>query len=91
MSLRFRDTQMRAIHIVGESIVKEVAVKYDLTPEDLRSRSRTSHLIEPRFESYARLYDETSMSLPEIARFMNRDDHTSIRHGIREFRKWWGK
>ena len=72
----------------AEIILIEVARKHGLTIADLRSRSRVAHLIEPRFEAYARLQDEMQWSLPRIAKFMNRDNHTSIMHGIREFKKW---
>jgi chromosomal replication initiation ATPase DnaA len=65
-------------------IVQEVADKYRLTVTALKSPARYRVLAWPRQEAMARMYSETSASLPRIGRFFDRD-HTTVLHGIRAY------
>lgn len=59
------------------NILCQVALAHSLMPEDLTSHRRTKHLIKARFEFCYRAVTETTASLPQIGRVLNRD-HTSI-------------
>lgn len=65
-------------------IIADVARKHGVTVKDLKGPYREKELIKPRFEAYARLRRETSMSLPQIARAMNRACHNVVLRGIRK-------
>lgn len=66
-------------------IVDDVAAANGLTVADLKGKSRERHIAWPRQWAYA-LCRRQGRSLPQIARFFNRD-HTTIMHGIRQVEK----
>ena len=70
----------------SRAIIKEVALKHDLMFSDILSKSRKRQIAWPRHEAFERLYRETKMSLPAIARIWDMD-HTSILYGIWAHRK----
>lgn len=71
--------------VVGraKSILQEVALKHDLTLLQLKAHRRHRRIIHARQEAMYRLYDETCMSLPRIAKFVGGFDHTTVLHGCR--------
>ena len=70
-----------------EAIIVEVAEKYDITPEDIISRSRYRRHAWPRQECYYRLSTELSMSATNIALAIGGRDHSTILHGIKKHKK----
>jgi len=67
------------------AIIKElVAMRYDLTVEDLTGQSRLARIARPRQLAYAALRRATNMSLPAIGRTFEGRDHTTVWHGIRQ-------
>jgi chromosomal replication initiation ATPase DnaA len=68
----------------GRKIIDEVCKARRISENDLLSRRRTDEYVRVRHEICYRLKRETSLSLPQIGRMLNRD-HTSVIHGIR---KW---
>ena len=71
---------------VARGIVTEVAEKHGLTVEQLVGDCRMAAFIKARHELYWRLHTKTEWSLARIGRFVDRD-HTSVRHGVIQYRK----
>jgi len=67
-------------------IIKDVANKHDLMVKDILSKDRHRRIAWPKHEVFERLYRETKMSLPAIARIFDMD-HTSVLYGIWAHRK----
>lgn len=73
-------------------ILERVAVAHGVTVEALRSASKVKALSQARQAAYAALYalrsEEPSrgarFSLPEVARLLNRSNHTSVIYGLRK-------
>lgn len=67
-----------------KSIIMRVAIKHDLTAEDIVGRSRLRPIVKARHEAMREVYNlRWAMSLPNIGRCFNRD-HTSILHAIQK-------
>ena len=60
----------------SRAIIKQVAHKHGLMMHEILSKNRKRHIAWPRHEAFDRLYRETNMSLPAIARIWDMD-HTS--------------
>ena len=67
-------------------IIREVAQKHDLMIWQILSKKKNRHVAWAKHEAFDRLYRETNMSLPAIARIWDMD-HTSILYGIWAHRK----
>lgn len=67
-------------------ITREVCRKHGVTMGDLISPRRSYYIVSARHELFWRLYEETSMSLPQIGRRFNRD-HTSVMHGVKSHQR----
>ena len=76
----FNDTPARII-------LREVAEQYGITVQDLLSQSRERKYSWPRGVAYLRIYCETPMSYPQVARLMKRKDHTTIIYGVKATRQ----
>lgn len=63
------------------SIVSETAAKHGVTVLQILSNSRQAKIVAARFETYARIYTETTMSPSDIGRKMNRD-HSTVLYGL---------
>ena len=61
----------------AKSIIEEVADKYELTPDDLKGRSRNKEVLIARREAAVRIHRETNLSTTQVGRIFNRD-HTTI-------------
>ena len=72
-------------------LIKEVAEKYGVTVDDIRSARRTRAIMQPRLEFYYRARTETPYSYPEIGKFCGNRDHTTILTGARRHAKRTGK
>lgn len=71
----------------SERIMREVCHAYGLSMRQLRSDNRSPIFSWPRQVAYVRLYDETNLSLPQIARLLGKKDHTTVLYGIEAARK----
>ena len=71
----------------SEHILREVCHAYGLSMRQLRSDNRSPIFSWPRQVAYLRLYDETNLSLPQIARLLGKKDHTTVMYGIESGRK----
>lgn len=66
-------------------ITAEVATRYDVTVERMRSHDKRRVFMAPRWEAWALCQDER-FSTPVIGRYFGGRDHTTILHGIRQHR-----
>lgn len=64
------------IRTPAQQILVEVAAKHKIGVEDIKSRHRKSYLVAARIEAAKRLFDETDLSVNQIARAMKRDHST---------------
>ena len=66
-------------HIVDE-VIRKHAVSFDL----MIGETRRKDVYLARWELFARLYDETGMSLPQIGRLLHKD-HSTVFCGIKRY------
>lgn len=64
-------------------IIEATAAKYNTTLVALQSPSRLRLHAYPRHEAMFELFAQGRWSMPQIARSLNRKDHTSVLHAIR--------
>lgn len=64
-------------------IMEEVAVKHGVSKDAIRGRRRHRRIVRARQEFCYRARRETGRSLNEIARAINRLDHTTITHAVK--------
>lgn len=77
------DTQV----ITPQSIVANTAEYFDLTIDELNSKSRTRTLVTARQIAMYLLRELTEMSLPKIGEMMGGRDHTTVIHADRKIRE----
>lgn len=77
------DTQV----ITPQSIVASTAEYFDLTIDELNSKSRTRTLVTARQIAMYLLRELTEMSLPKIGELMGGRDHTTVMHADRKIRE----
>ena len=63
-----------------QKIIKEVAKKFEIYPQDIVGTNRNEWFIRARREAVKRLRDELKLSFPTIAKIFNKKDHTSSIH-----------
>jgi chromosomal replication initiator protein len=69
-----------------EEIMELTARCYEMSVEDLRSRSRRAHVVKPRHFAMYLCRRYTDASLKEIGRAFGRD-HTSVMHALQAVEK----
>ena len=70
-----------------ENIVKATASYFHLTVTELSSDSREKHILTPRQIAMYLMKTELSLSYPQIARALNRKDHTTAMNSIQKINK----
>jgi len=65
-----------------KSIVLSVCAAAGIEFRDIIGHRRQKKYVLPRHEIWWRVYDETGLSMPDIACRFGRSDHTTIKHGI---------
>ena len=70
--------------ITNEYIIKVVAEYFNVTVDDIVSKKRNSEYVEPRQVVMYLCNTMTNNSLTNIAKLLNKKDHTTIIHGIRK-------
>ena len=79
---RYRSHAYRAsVRSQARDIVRETASAFGLTFADLMSDSRANETSVARQEAMYRIRRELLLSFVDVAKVMNREDHTTIRHG----------
>ena len=71
----------------AREIARAVAVKHKIGFNELISGRRSRYIVLARQEAYWRCRNETTLSLPQIGRFLGGKDHTTVLHGIRPSEK----
>jgi chromosomal replication initiator protein len=66
----------------GHTIAMQVATRAGLTFRDLIGVERRREVSWVRQDAYRAIREQTSLSLPQIARIFGRD-HSTVLHGIR--------
>lgn len=88
---------LNSLPTVARQMILEAAEEHGVTVEALLSPQRPRCVAQARQALYAALYDLTwpsgarRFSLPAVARFLNRSDHTSVLHGIRVHKQRMGR
>jgi chromosomal replication initiator protein len=65
-------------------ILKKVSSQYKITEHELLSARQSEKVWMPRHIAYYLCQQLTGYSYPQIAKFMNKKDHTTIMHGVRK-------
>jgi hypothetical protein len=68
-----------------KDIVNEVCDKHGVSFEELISARRHMKIVYARQEAFWRFKNETTMSLPQMAKRLNRCDHSMSLHSIRRY------
>jgi hypothetical protein len=71
----------------ARGIARQVADKHKVGVNEILSRRRSHYIVLARQETYWRVRNETTLSLPQIGRFLGGKDHTSVLWGIRQYEK----
>jgi len=66
-------------------IIRETCDRHNVTPEQLRGPRGRNSISIPRQLLMCRLYTETHMSLLEVAKLLNRKDHTSVMNALNKY------
>lgn len=75
-----------AQEITAASILAQTAVYFDISLEELKSKSRTRTLVTARQIAMYLLRELTDMSLPKIGQELGGRDHTTVMHADRKIR-----
>jgi chromosomal replication initiator protein len=85
--LRDLITDEDAHEITAPTIINETAAYFNLTMEELTSKSRTRTLVTARQIAMYLLRELTEMSLPKIGQELGGRDHTTVIHADRKIRE----
>ena len=77
------DESPLALRSKWKQIVTEVCEKHKIGRVEILSRTRRYPVVHARHEAMWRMRNETTLSLPEIAKRLGGLDHTTVLHGIR--------
>ena len=64
---------------------------YEITPELLKEKTKMPRYVRPRYFVMAYLHETGRYSMPQIARSLQLDDHTTVLHGLRRAHGYDGK
>ena len=67
------------------SVLKEVAVRHEVTIQDLKGSSRDKTVVFARREAMFLLFTECGLNPSEIARIMCREGASRVTRGIKEY------
>lgn len=70
--------------VAPKQVIERVAKFYQMTPKEMCSKSRVSHIKNARQVAMYLLSKELSMSTPKIALEVGVKDHTTVMHGIKK-------
>lgn len=77
------ETAAPSLQVPWKRIAAEVCAKHRVAWRDMFSTRRSKGMVAARHEAMWRIYNETSLSLPQIGKKFDRD-HTTILHAIRK-------
>ena len=79
--------RIEAGDITADAVVVATAQILDVPIRVVLSETRTRRIVRARWVAAKVLRDGLMLSLPQIADALNRRDHTTILHGLREIEK----
>lgn len=77
-----RDAKTRREQVKVPKVLKEVSRSFGVTVKDMKGPRRTKELALARQVAMYILREEFNYKLEEIAKFLNRQDHTTVLHAI---------
>lgn len=80
-ALRAAEELMQDSDLKLGNVLEKISEKGEITPKDLRGRSRRAYISSFREAAYYILRYKFGLSFPEIAHFIKRD-HTTVMYGI---------
>lgn len=81
-SLLNLDQKSKREKVKPKDIIKTIAKEYQITSKDILSRSRKAEIAFARQVVMYLLREEFGMKLEEIAKTLNRKDHTTVIHAV---------
>ena len=85
--IRAEVARIEAGDITADAVVVATAQILDVPIRVVLSETRTRRIVRARWVAAKVLRDGLMLSLPQIADALNRRDHTTILHGLREIKK----
>ena len=80
-------TSKEKAQITPEAIIRYIAEKYDVTPEDIKGEKRNNKIVYPRQISMYLIRELTNTTLQGIGAIMGDKHHTTVSHGIEKLEK----
>src|SRR5690606_14580206 len=77
-----KDAKSKREQIKVPKVLKEVAKSFGVTVKDMKGPRRTKELALARQVAMYILREEFNYKLEEVAKFLNREDHTTVLHAI---------
>jgi len=77
-----KDAQSKREKVKVPKVLKEVAKSFAVTVKELKGPRRTKELALARQVAMYILREEFNYKLEEVAKFLNREDHTTVLHAI---------
>ena len=72
------------LDLTMSDILDHVATRYDVAPDDLRSKGRRHELVVPRQIAMYLIRELTSHSYPEIGQFFSGRDHSTVMYAVQK-------
>lgn len=67
-----------------QDVIERVAAAFDIPAEQAISKRRDRPTVRARWACYVVMRDRLQMTLPQIARIFDGQDHTTVRYGINQ-------
>ncbi len=77
-----KDSQARREKIKVPKVLKEISKNFGVSVKEIKGSGRTKEVALARQVAMFILREEFNYKLEEIAKFLNREDHTTVMHGI---------
>lgn len=77
-----KDSQARREKIKVPKVLKEISKNFGVAVKEIKGSGRTKEVALARQVAMFILREEFNYKLEEIAKFLNREDHTTVMHGI---------
>lgn len=74
-------------HITARQIIEKTSHYFEIKISEIKSPSRSQHIIIPRQIAMYLLRSELHLSYPQIARELGRGDHTTAMHSIKKIER----
>ncbi len=71
----------------AQTIIHQAARKHSVTVAEMKGAGRYRNIVRARQEAMYRIRMELGYSFPQIAKMLNRSDHTTVMHGFKAHKK----